>query len=406
MEQLIPRPENLFEKKPKLKDLDVKGREIFGLEPKLEKFSKLKEGEDFKIIFENKDLKTDHPLVEDFLFVNPESGDVRRLVEPPHWRASSFDGIRGVFQSGRLADYFYTSNTKGVGYLKPTLKGGRSLSSYDDWKRVDEYNRDNVYGMAGQKDFVDTNGDNLVDKSKSLIKEGLRTECYAVIAKLTHVYYKGDRVSVAELRKKGVIVSQKDYEPEIGIRYLKINNRVAEVKEASSKRARTLFVKAFDVFNKETQDKNLDFPVIQVGDKNSEEIYFREFFRRMGANLGIMQRSDLSLWHMHSSNITLAAEIVDIGPMASRGIEACFKDLRDAAYALKALMGAGKAQGLSVGKIEELAPIFLTAFEEKLSTRQQKWKRAAEKIIKAALVDGKRLVSLKHGEIEAWGLDL
>ena len=420
MEKINPNPEEIKEA-PKLQSLDVKGREIRGLEPKVERFSPLKEGDDFAVLLRNNNLISTPPAEDEIIFVDPVGGAEERVVEAPHWRAASKDGVKAVFQGSSLKDYFYTANVKGVGYLKPTLKGGRKFNKYDDWKRTDEYGFKGAYGLAEEDDFIDGK-ENIVEKSSRLIGEGFRTECYGVVAKLKNVYYQGKITPIKELKNKKIIPASKKFEPHIGVRYLKLNNRVEEVKESGFDRARELFERAFNVFNKEVKDKGLQFPEIKLGDRLGEEIFFKEFFARMGGNLGIMQNEGLICWHLHASNITLAAEIVDIGPIMTlkafkdkgdeevadkfEGIAIGFlKDMRDVSYALKFLINSGEAQGMSIGDKIDLLKAFLTAYKSRLQSRQANLYGACEKILKAVLIEGRQLAGLKHGTPKDWGIN-
>lgn len=416
------------EKHLNLSDLDVKGREIFGLEPKLEKFSRLVSGEDFTLLKKNEAIQSEKNLDEAFIFVNPTGGTESRLVQAPHWRTISQDQIHASLETDYGSEFYYTVDTKGVGYLKPTLKGDNSLDEYQDWNRTDEYGYKNAYGLADKEDFFTSEGD-LVEKSKQLTNEGLRTELYYAIGELKNVCYQGKLTPVEELRKKKIIPSKKELTPEMGIRLLKINTRIAEVKDSDEKRAKELFAKAFDVFNKESQDKKLDLPEVTIGDLESEKLYFQEFFKRMGQNIAVLQNIGYIGWHMHSANVTLAAEIVDIGPYESwqkckddeefvkeyagvrRGV---WKDMRDIAYGLKFLIQSGEQVNMTVPNANDLVDsYFQSCFarldESRLQTEQmvdqQAFKEALTKVTKAVLLENKKLASLKHGsDVDDWNI--
>jgi hypothetical protein len=76
----------------KLSNLDVKGREIAGLEPKIEKFSPLEIGRDIDITQQMENITSNIDLRSAFVFINPKYGSENRLVEAPHWRTSSTAG--------------------------------------------------------------------------------------------------------------------------------------------------------------------------------------------------------------------------------------------------------------------------------------------------------------------------
>ncbi len=413
---------NFFTKKetaPKfeLSSLDIKGREIAGLESKPEKFSILEKNIDYHVLVQNNEIKTTTSLEEQFVFVNPTGGTETKMVEAPHWRTISNEGIHAVYESADKPEYYYTSNIKGVGYLKPTLKGGYSLDEYEDWKRTDEGGNKVAYGIADNRDFFIKNN-NLVDRTKELTKGGLRTELFWAVADLSNVYYKGAKTPVSKLRSMNVIPKDPSYQLEMAVRLLKTNTRIAEVKDAEPEKAKELFTKAFDVFNKETQDKKLDLPQISLGDPESEQIYFREFFKRMGENVAVFQNLDYIGTQIHSANVTLAAEIVDTGGYQKKSefmgnkemveeyrniARGALKDMRDVSYDLKYLLAAGKKIEMSIPQIDELVAEYITAFKNKLNKNIETLEQAITAITTAVLIEEKHLGALKHGtKIEDW----
>lgn len=416
---------------PRLTDLDVKGRDIAGLEPRFERFSHLELGRDVKRVVRNERVTSPYDLDRAFVFVNPTGGEVALLVEPPHLRTITHPGIEAMYTGDRVRETYYAANTKGVGYLKPTLKGGLPLDAYDDWKRVDEYGRSGAYGFSDADDFYDPNGGPLW-KSEFLTEAGLRTELFYAAGDLCRVYYKGKNVSVWELQRGGILPSTREFSAKIGIRLMKDNTRVAEFKDADDDRARDLMAQAFDVFNRENADKGLGFPELAFGEPASERLFFRTFFERMGRNLAVFQNIGYIGWHMHSANITLAAEIVDTGAYmhasyydtddsreeflrlyagVRRGI---LKDIRDVTNTLKLLFKSAKARGLAVGNRETLTSAFSEAFESSLDRDallregidRDALIAAFRKITYAVLAEGRNLASIKRGEADVadWGL--
>jgi hypothetical protein len=304
----------------------------------------------------------------------------------------------------------------------------KNLDDYKDWIRIDEYDYEGAYGMSGKDDFYSEDGD-LVLKSKWLNEQGLRTELYYSFGKLKNAYYQGELVSVESLRAMGIIPNRKTFIPHIGIRLLKLNTRIAEVKESEPSRATELFKKAFEIFNQESQDRKLDLPKIVFGDPESEKIYFTEFFKRMGTNLAVFQNLGYIGWHLHSANTTLAAEIVDIGPYQPWSIDknddefvklhqgvrrGVWKDFRDTAYGLRYLIQAGKAVGMQVPDrevlIQDFMDAFLGALKDEYLHDEQVAKAdlisACSRVLNAVIVERKNLPSLKHGgDVSEWGID-
>lgn len=414
--------------KSSLHSIDKKGggREIANLPPKQERFSSLLLGRDIVDMKRNKEIVSDIDLDSLYVFLNPSQGTESLQVEAPHWRTVSKEGIVARFESEKGQQVYYTANIKGVGYLKPTLRG-QSIDDWDDWNRIDEYEYEQGFGLAGKDDFYSNEGD-LVLKSQWLTNKGFRTELYSSFGRLKNVFYKGEHTSVEELRNQGIIPSQKKFIPHIGVRLLKINNRIAEVKDTDPVRAQELFTKAFDVFNQESLDTHLEYPKIEKGNTASEKLFFKVFFERMGKNMAIFQNIGYIGWHLHSANTTLAAEIVDIGPYESweqcegdeefikkyQGIRrGTWKDLRDIAYTLKYLLQGAQNAGVASPVPGDLVSIFLEKFEEGLDEQELQEQEiskdqlldSARRVLSAVLVEGKRLPALKHGnDITDWNV--
>lgn len=412
-----------------LKSLDVKGREIFGLKPKMESFSRLEKGKDVEIIKKNNNIVSNVDLDSAFIFINPTGGTEEHLVEPPHWRSVSQD-IKASLDTKNGVEYYYKANTKGCGYLKPTLKGGHNLDEYPEWKRIDELDYEGAYGLVDKHsdEFIFKDNSDIVSKTKWFADMGLRAELFYAVGDLKNIYYQGKSVSVDRLIDQGVIY--KDLIPQIGIRLVKINTRIAEVSDSDEKRAKELFKQAFEAFNQEAKDKKLQFPEIKIGDADSEKLYFQIFFERMGKNMAIFQNIGYTGWSLHSANITLAAEIVDTGSYDSwkadmddddvvrkysgvrRGV---LKDMRDIAYGLRSLIEAGESVGMGIPERNFLVSEFLRSFDSALEHEMIKkedanvdeLKSAFSKIIRAVIVENKRLPAIKHGyDIEDWELNL
>lgn len=410
-----------------LSDLDVKGREISGLEPKLERFSRLPE-EQVETLAVNGKIRCNIDLRETMLFVHPQGGDVRRLVAPPHWRSVTQEGVEASVETKHGREHYYEANTKGIGYLKPTVKGGRNLDAYANWVRLDEYGLKGGYGLADHEDFFDSKGADLVKRTKQLTDLGLRTELYWMIGKLKSVYYQGQLVSVQSLREQGVIPSATQYRPEIGVRLMKTNTRIAEVAESDIPRAKHLLAQAYEVFNKETKDKDLPYLQLTPGEPQSDALFFKVFAQRMGENLAVLVNNGYIGWHLHSANTTMAAEIVDVGPVmtwrddhSEEGMEvfngvrrATLKDLRDIAYSLRMLYQAGRKLGASPGSAEEFCDAFTRAFdqllddtglEKKQKTQANDLRNAARRIFQSVLVENKKLGAIKHGyDVTDWNI--
>ena len=150
----------------------------------------------------------------------------------------------------------------------------------------------------------------------------------------------------------------------------------------------------------------------------------------MGENLAALQNVGFIGWHMHSANVTLAAEIADIGSyehfsyygddlehnQAYSGVRrGTLKDMRDFAGDLELLLSAAQRLGFSAGTRAELVKAYYDAFQAALDEKKLEAElvkksdliAANRKIADAILLKGKRLSGLKKGfEIEDWGLGL
>lgn len=175
---------------PKLESLDVKGRDIEGLEPAPEKFSVLEPGLDWKVESVCPELKTNIDLERSMIFVNPSGGDVSLDITAPHWRSVTKKEVTASLETEHGLEYFYEANVKGCGYLKPTVKGKHTFEEYNDWNRVNEYEAAGAYGLADREEFLNKNG-NIINHTKNLIDHGLRTEMYGAWGKLKKCLLQG-----------------------------------------------------------------------------------------------------------------------------------------------------------------------------------------------------------------------
>lgn len=418
---------------PTLEELDnVSGREIEGIESKQEKFLKLKEGEDFEVIQKNEKIVSDHDLADFMVFISPSTGEETKTVEAPHWRAINDSNVHSSIElnsesSVRTKEYFYGVSTKGIGYLKPTAKN-INIEDYDSWTVDDKEGvNDRGYKVLGLISKEEAVGGSLIEKSERLVSLGLRTELYWGMSELKRIPYKGKLLTVDELRKLKVISPRKDYVPYEVVRLFKMNNRIAEASKSDERRTE-LFKNAFDVFNKEAKDKSLDLPEISIGNPDQEKIFFAEFFKRMGKNMATLLNNGLDHGYMHSANVTLAAEIADVGTIDSWKQEknavntkrygdvrrAHLKDMRDMCYGIRMLLKAGKQAGLSVGDREDLRDEFFAGFNEtfidemvtKEKTDPKKAKEWMKKIFDKVIVEGGNLPALLHYDVEDWDISV
>lgn len=413
---------------------DSGGQKIAGLEEaRFARFSKLEPQTDYKIIKQlNENLKSDITLDEAFIFINPEHGDEGRLVEAPHWRTITTPAKSEYTEKSGKKHFYYVVNTKGCGYTKPTIdKSEYPLNEYDEWHRTNEYGALGAFGLL-QIEGLNQQMD-IIEKTKWLTANGLRTELYWATAKLKNIYFKGKKTSIKKLKELNVIPSHdidgSQYVPIMGIRLLKTNTRVEELYQSNIERTKQLFEQAFETFNQETTDQNLDYPILKFNDPQSEKIFIKAFFERMGKNLAVLQNLGIIAWGLHSSNVTMAAEIVDVGDYFTwqyytsypeyvkkyNGIRrGTLKDIRDIAYSLRYLLMAINKIGGAKQDRPYLVQTFMEAFSQHLdneSLRQQQIKRedifnATKKIMEAVLIKKINLKALKHNKEDGTPWDI
>lgn len=413
---------------PKLEDLDVKGRDIEGLESSPERFSSLEPSVDWKVESVCRDLKSDIEPEKLMLFINPSNGDVSLDVKAPHWRSITHDMLSARLETEEGPEDFYEANVKGCGYLKPTVKGEHSLGEYEDWHRTNEYDALGAYGLADRSEFLNKHGD-IIDHTRNLIKHGLRTEMYGAWGKLKNVYYQGKKVSVQELRDQEVIPRSTELVPAIGLRFLKTNTRIAEFTDHDDATAQEILRRAFETFNHETKDKELGLPTISLEDPSTHPVFFKTFFERMGSNLAILNNLGYSDWHLHSSNVTMAAEIADIGtindaktvrededskPIAHGLRVGYIKDMRDMAYTLATMLRKAEHLGLTIGDRNELFEVCMQGFNETLEDKAIKkiqkafaddHRKLFEYVMRRSIIENAPLPSVKKVDPSNWEIE-
>ena len=409
-------------------------RLIGGVPERAERFTRLEKEVDYEFIKTNDKVRSEKSIEDFMLFVNPSGGKEEAVIKAPHWRTVTIPRVKTeVLRDKMVGDDFveehvpfYDLNIKGVGYLKPSVAGENRLDDYDSWiTKIDHEHHDFGYKTYGIMSKAEYNFDsNLIVNTNYFLQHGLRTEVFWGAARLKRVVYRGRMVTIDELRKEGVILKRRDYTPVMGVRLLKTNDRIQEAAESDERRA-SIFKKAFDVFNQESEDSNLGFPKLDIKNPEHQRIYFEEFFKRMGGNMAVMLNIGYMHNTLHSANVTMAAEVADVGTMQNwkndgdekhtkifgglrRGH---IKDMRDIAYGLKILLGAGQKLWMSTGDSRELLEGFMDGFDHKLDREDLKKDQATdpkgardwmERIIKAVVVEGKNLPSLLRSEVTDW----
>lgn len=410
----------------KILDLSVvdggSGREIRGLSPTEEKFSLLREGLDYRINRVNSDVRImrDGVRLQDFVyFINPYLGELSKNVEAPHWRTvtEQLDTVLRYEEQTEDGFYFRTTpyyeiNTKGVGYTKPAAKGYdlRDADTYRVGKKVLYSERQ--MGLASKDDFSPRGEGDIIATSNYLIAHGVRTECYMGVEDVSQMYYKNAILSVKELKKRGVMIPAKEFSPQIAQRLIKCNVRVEEIKDHEEVLARRLFERGYSRWKREHgeektyEDLVLDSSVCIV--KSIASLI----------NLGYIHG------YLHSSNISIVGEILDLGTCAHhennndeernrmiKGVRVGhLKDMRDALIGIKHFIARyQELYGVKLGS-NKAAVLFVDAFAQTLHDRMEKVEGGNKKnalavftrLVEIIIVAKRNVPAIRDGQVVGW----
>ena len=414
--------------------VESKGREIEGLPSRVERFSCLS-GESVSVVGVNPNVASTRPSSDFFLFVNPSKGTETATVHAPHWRAVTTPSRETIWarERGRKSTVrvpYYEVGVKGCGFLKPSLEAG-NLDAYDRWsvtKKNGEDEQTMLLGLAERNDFE--RGVGVINDSQYMLEMGLRTELYWTVQELKEIPFRGKLASVKTLWRKGVIPEGR--RPFQALRLFRTNTRIEEAVANPGRRAE-IFSAAFATFNRETADLGLDLPVLDASRPEHQRLFAKEFHRRMGQNLAVLINASKTHSHLHSSNITMAAEIADLesladarfpvtsfalshGEMVGDTNRLFLKDIRDAAYSSWMVAKAMKKAGLDAGPSADRKAAVMEGFAKVCSpqkmrahaipTTRKSIEYWMERIFDKTLVREERLVSLLNGEVDDWGIKI
>ncbi|MBI3334904.1 MAG: hypothetical protein HY001_00190 [Candidatus Portnoybacteria bacterium] len=403
------------------------GREIADIEVIQEHFTKLEKGRDYEILQQNPHVTSQRNVEDFFIFINPRKGDELRSIKAPHWRTISEENVDTKLLIGEKEIPYYEVNTKGAGYLKRSAKG-KNFNRMSTWVQEDATGQQRLgYKVLGLSSLHEYENGDIISRSEKLVENGLRAEVYWAVGKVKQLPYKGKLQTIEQLKKKEIILDNPEYEPAMAVRIMRTNDRIEEAAR-SHERRKEIFEKAFSIFNKETRDRGLSHPELVIGDSSHERRFFRVFFRRMGENMAILLNLGMADYYMHSSNITMAAEIADIGSITHwredkeetltekyGGVrKGHIKDMRDMMYALRMLINAGKVQGLAAGTRERLKEAFFHGFDKVVDSQKvkgedtdpQKAREWMGIIFDTVIIHKEGLPSLQHYDIEDWPIRL
>ena len=414
------------------------GRSIERISNAKEKFLVLREEIDYVPILVNEYIESDHGYQNFVFFISPSLGETEKEIEAPHWRTittkDSLTVLKNPYSSNLGADCFFEVNTKGVGYTKPKASDNKNIEDETYWSEKDpgnehEYGGWKVYGLSSKIDYFLYKKQDIMKKSMFLHSQGLRTEIYWAIQKLQRIPYRGEMKTIRELKDVGVVPDHRLYHPHIAERVMKTNSRIEEIYK-SDQRREGLFFRMFETYNQESRFKGLQ--VLDSSNKKDHGEFQRIFTERMGRNLAVLFNSGYMHLALHSSNVTLASEMVDIGPMMHtsqdeknklgwntlyRGLNyGHIKDIRDVCYGLRYLRRSfgllDKSRLDKEDYFHSLKNATSEYFNQERVTVSQERKRAflwwVETISRKIFLENENLPSLeKNGRVlsKDWGID-
>lgn len=408
------------------------GREIEGIPVVNAPFRRLRVGQDFSFLAGNDSVVSTASPAEYIYFLDTVSkgGDIVELpVVAPHWRSVTQHDSAQKYELAITNDRgeivnepFFEVNTKGGGYTKPSAKG-IDFASYSTWTLDPTDSESRVFGCISDWDGQDQ--DFYVNKSNELTSAGLRCEVNWTTAKAEALPFRGRMRSIDWLKIHGVLPNDPEFFPIINTRLLKTNTRIEEALKASDRRG-DIFTNAFETFNREQEYKGQQ--TYPLDDPKTREAYFVTFFGHMGKNLSVLMNNDYLHTALHSSNISMAAEIMDIDTVHQNsenrdtdpqllnkfsGVAlGHLKDIRDMATSLQTLLTAANKAMISMPETQRLAEEFMTVLESNLDSAKLsavdhekgqvlsvvKW------IVNKIVVEGEALPSLKNNDISSWEL--
>ncbi len=313
-----------------------KGRTIEGVKPKTTRFRILKNGVDFKTEKANRSENVegvDMGMIGGdsgyTLFYDPKAdpndSDVVELnIEAPHWRTVSAPTqaiYKYINDKGELVEVkYFVKNLKGVGYLKPEAVGA-DFERYPTW--VQENQEDVVaeskrqLGLMVREECGNRYDDiDVVARANMLTEAGMYTENYLAVHRLNNVVHNGKKKSIKDLQNEGILSKGKDGDYgktfifSQAERVMKINTRVEEVYKHNKEEAVPLLLGGLQTYADITGD-SIDF-------NNPDSIsrgfmrYADRFATNIATNIAVLFNTNYVHRFLHSSNISIMGEYMDI----------------------------------------------------------------------------------------------
>ncbi len=385
-------------------------------------FRRLEEGKDYSFLAVDPLVKSPHPIQQYMVFTDSIGGEIELPVHAPHWRTIT-QPIDATFRIAEDETEYYAANTKGVGYLKPLAKGYR-VEQFDSWIKDDSDDaQEHLFG-AKVLGLLHEIKPQLIDTTAHLTKAGLRTELIWGVAELKNVMYQGALTSVDELKAKKVIINRRDYTPLMAVRLMRTNDRVAECSKGYGNRPNDVLAHAFETANRENRAAgNKELSIDNPDDRLQ---FLKDFSSRMGSNIAVLLNEGYAHFWLHSANVTMAAEIVDMetlfhwksakNPSAvdrHNGVRrASLKDMRDMAYCIQLMTDVLHVPGQKAREaafescLKGYRDASLPAQQELQKTDSQNATAWMSSILRAVLIDKKRLAPLNKNEVSDWNISL
>ena len=392
--------------------------------------------EDINVKYHNKGIvdysgNAGDQYAEDYMYVLAEDGDVSLPGNAPHWRAINNDGKNEGRNNGKLfgyetkdgqTQYYFEVNTKGIGFIRREMV---DCNDADTLKGVNENGVEINYGLSWAADYDMFDGD-LVTLTKKLTEQGVRTELYWSVAEVDAVPFNGRVLKTQEAKEKGVIHNDDTMNPSLGVRLLRSNYRVEEFAKCDEDRRVEILKSVFENFNKETEMTGRDVPKLTLEEADGQEVYVTETVKQYTKNLAVLINNAMTYMFMHSSNLTMMGEIVDMGavmslkktPRKQDNYDARFafydgirmghiKDMADLCYGVKSFVESLEKAGLNAPDmrtlVDDMMQEFTNSFNAESSIKSDK-ESNPEKIVSAfsqiadhILIRGGTLENMKYG---------
>ncbi len=218
--------------------------------------------------------------------------------------------------------------------------------------------RNKMMGLVGKRELRTPAGyEHLIKDANYYHELGIRTEIYWAFVKLKRLPRNGVKQTINELREEEIIPKNRNQDPYIAIRLLKNNQRIEQFKKGEH--GEGVLRHAFDIYNLENNDS------IDIDNYEDRNKFLRSIIAHLLNNIFILFKNKLAHTGLHSSNITMSGEIVDIGTVKDLNLippehrdfyntkinninRANIKDIRDVLLSIRYVLNGFNQLGLKL----------------------------------------------------------